>query len=246
MHQRHIPDLNLPYWVALCAASVFGANMGDFFAHNLELGHLGGLPILAMALVFTLFAGRLDQKPRKGYYWAAIVIIRTAATNCADLANVDFHLPVAWLMAGLALALVVAATASYFLGARSRKIRILRVDAGYWVSMFLAGTLGTVIGDFFSFDLHLGDAKSSVILRTILAVLFLVGCRGLLLALPFYWLTVVWIRATGTVVGDYFAGDDVLGLPISTLVTGAIFVLIVLLWRDPRRPDQSVRSSHIK
>jgi hypothetical protein len=30
------------------------------------------------------------------------------------------------------------------------------VDAPYWISMFIAGALGTVIGDYRSHDLHLG------------------------------------------------------------------------------------------
>ena len=35
MQQIHVPVLGMKYWVALCVASVFGANMGDFFAHDL-------------------------------------------------------------------------------------------------------------------------------------------------------------------------------------------------------------------
>jgi uncharacterized membrane-anchored protein len=37
MQQYHVPLLGLRYWIALCLASIFGANMGDFFAHNLEV-----------------------------------------------------------------------------------------------------------------------------------------------------------------------------------------------------------------
>jgi uncharacterized membrane-anchored protein len=44
MQKCHVPLLGLRYWTALCLASVFGANMGDFFAHNLGLGHVAGLP----------------------------------------------------------------------------------------------------------------------------------------------------------------------------------------------------------
>jgi uncharacterized membrane-anchored protein len=233
MDQRHVPILGLRYWVALCAASVFGANMGDYFAHDLGLGHLGGLPILALALAGTLIGARFDQAPREIYYWAAIVVIRTAATNSADLANFDLGLPSSWLIAGLALALATTIFASNSMQRLSMKGQTLRADTGYWISMFFAGTLGTVIGDFFSSDLNLGDAKSSLILGTALAFLFLEGWRGMLSAIPFYWLTVVWIRAAGTVIGDYFAGDDLLGLGTSTLITGASFVLIIWLWRDP-------------
>jgi hypothetical protein len=102
--------------------------------------------------------------------------------------------------------------------------------------MFLAGTLGTVIGDFFSFILQFG-AMASLALSAGLAV-FLAGSRGLLSALPFYWLTVVWIRAAGAAVGDYFAGDDVLGLAASTLVTSAMLAGILLLWQNPAKAKE--------
>jgi uncharacterized membrane-anchored protein len=44
MQQIHLPMLGARYWAALCLASIFGANMGDFFARNLGLGHVAGLP----------------------------------------------------------------------------------------------------------------------------------------------------------------------------------------------------------
>jgi F420H(2)-dependent quinone reductase/Repeat of Unknown Function (DUF347) len=45
-------------------------------------------------------------------------------------------------------------------------------------------------------------------------------------------LAIVMIRAAGTVVGDFFAGRNVLGLPLSTLMTGLLFVGLLLLWKE--------------
>ena len=47
MNERHLPLSNARFWAALCLASIFGANLGDFFAHNIGLGHVAGLPFLA-------------------------------------------------------------------------------------------------------------------------------------------------------------------------------------------------------
>ena len=47
MQPIHLPTLGARYWTALCLASIFGANMGDFFARNVGLGHVAGLPFLA-------------------------------------------------------------------------------------------------------------------------------------------------------------------------------------------------------
>jgi uncharacterized membrane-anchored protein len=67
--------------------------MGDLFARNLGLGHVAGLPFLAIALAIVMVAARFDRVQHESYYWIAIVIVRTAATNFADFATGDMNLP---------------------------------------------------------------------------------------------------------------------------------------------------------
>src|SRR5229473_141025 len=100
--------------------------------------------------------------------------------------------------------------------------------------MFISGTLGTVIGDFCSHNMGLDDAGASILLSPIVAVLFLAGCGGRLLLLPFYWLTVVMVRAAGTAVGDFISGRNMLGLALSTFVTGVLFVALLVIWKERR------------
>ena len=98
----------------------------------------------------------------------------------------------------------------------------------------ISATLGTVIGDFCSHDMGLDDAEPSILLSPIVAVLFLAGRGGRFLLLPFYWLIVVLIRAAATAVGDFISGRNMLGLPVSTAVTGAS------LHRPPGRLEGAV------
>ena len=242
MQQIHLPTLGARYWTALCLASIFGANMGDFFAHDLGLGHVAGLPILALALLIVVVSERFDRITHQAYYWTAIIIVRTAATNFADFACGDMKLPRLLVMAGLVALLVAALLASWQFVWRRRPAKVgdggsmLRADAGYWTSMFIAGTLGTVIGDYCSHNLQLGDAWASVLLGSILAALFVTARDGLLRSLWSYWLTIVAVRAAGTVVGDLLAGRHMLGLPTSTLVTGILFVALLTVWKEPAAP----------
>ena len=113
---------------------------------------------------------------------------------------------------------------------------VLRADLGYWISMFIAGSLGTVIGDYSSHDLHLGDGGASLLLAPIVVLLFAIARNGLLRSLPYYWLTIVAVRAAGTAVGDFIASRNMLGLPLSTLVTGVMFVALLALWSEPTAP----------
>jgi uncharacterized membrane-anchored protein len=228
MQVQHVPLLGPRYWVALCMASVFGANMGDFFAGPLHLGHLRGVPILAAVLLAILLLERRNSAEHEAYYWSAIVVIRTAATNLADLAIGDLKWSWLAVMAGLAVLLVASAGFDQ----KTSQARLPATSWNYWLCMLIAGTLGTVVGDFTSFGVGLGLLKSSILLSLILAGAFYL-VRGWLRVILFYWLIVVLVRAAGTAVGDFFASKAVgLGLPLSTALTGALLVATLMLWKE--------------
>src|ERR1700681_5075411 len=246
MQQYHVPLLGLRYWIALCLASVFGANMGDFFAHNMGLGHVAGLPFLAIALAIVLILERLDRSVHEAFYWLAIIVVRTAATNLADFFSGDLRLPRLWVMASLAVLLALSVAAAWQLSWRNAANRtdarsnLLRADYGYWLAMLIAGTLGTVMGDFFSHDLHLGNAVASIVLSALLAPFLVLGARQLVWSLPLYWTTIVMVRAAGTVVGDLLAARNALGLALSTAMTGLLFIGFLISWRSSRRDTIAV------
>jgi uncharacterized membrane-anchored protein len=241
--------VGLRYWIALCLASIFGANMGDFFAHNLGLGHVAGLPFLAIALTVVFAVERFDRAVHEAYYWLAIVLVRTAATNLADFFSVDLKLAKPSVMAGLAVLLALTVSAAWQLAWRDTADKadapnnLLRADSGYWIAMLTAGTLGTVLGDYFSHDLQLGHAAASVALSVLLVPFFILGARQLLWPLPVYWATIVMIRAAGTAVGDVLAERNHLGLALSTAVTGLLFVAFLISWRGSRRGTVAVSAN---
>ncbi|MCA6109304.1 hypothetical protein [Bradyrhizobium cenepequi] len=92
-----------------------------------------------------------------------------------------------------------------------------------------------MIGDFCSPNMGLDDAGASILLSPIMAVLFLAGRGGRLLLLPFYWLAVVLISAAGTTAGDFTSGRNMLGLSVSTAVTGALLIAVLVIWREQSR-----------
>jgi uncharacterized membrane-anchored protein len=126
MQRIHLPALGARYWSALCLASIFGANMGDFCAHNLGLGHVAGLPYLLLALVIVMVAERFDHTIHQIHYWTAIIIVRTGATNFADFACGDMKLPRPMVIAGLTAVLIAVVLASWQLVWRHRTLRSRR------------------------------------------------------------------------------------------------------------------------
>lgn len=214
--------------------------MGDFFARVLGLGHIRGVPFLAIALVAVLLLERRAKAVTELYYWLAIIIVRTAATNLADLAASDMKQPRILVMGVLAV-LLIAALALW--RARSaatadpdRKLALPDTGSNYWLCMLIAGTLGTVLGDFAAGDAKLGLGYASILLSLVLAMVFYSGA-GRLQTTVFYWSTIVIVRAAGTTVADFCASNRGLGLGLrwSTALTGLVFVAALWFWRQGTR-----------
>jgi len=226
-----VPSGGARYWVALSTASIFGCNTGDAFASL--FGFVSGLPLLAAVFAAIVYFERQDPNPRQAYYWLAIVVVRTAATNLADFTAFGIGIaPAIGVLTALLLAMLVYARVPWKL--RSTKapgrIELPLTDAKYWCIMLIAGTLGTAIGDFVSFRTGFGLFGASIALSGFVAVALSAGRAGLLAVAVYYWFTIVAIRATGTAVGDLSA--KLIGLAPSTIFSGLLLMLLLSLWRD--------------
>ncbi len=226
---KTVPPVSPRYWVAISAASIFGANMGDFFAHNLHLGHVRGIPVLVLLFAGLIIAERRSARASEAYYWAVIVVLRTAATNLADFATHDLRVPYPLVIAGLAALL---------LGLAARTTRqaagLPAADGWFWATMLTAGTLGTGIGDYSADDLGLGIGIGTLVLGAILLVILALGRRVDWRTRLAYWSGIVAVRSAGTTAGDFLASRHGagLGLPLSTALSGLAFVAILLVWRS--------------
>ena len=235
MKLRHMPQVDARYWTAITLASLFGTNLGDLYAHNSGLGLLGGLPPLAALAGAVFLIEHYDQRGRELYYWLAILVLRTGATNIADYGKKH----VGWVPLGIGLlaALVVlafwSARASADEAVRTRGMP--RTGAPYWAAMLAAGVFGTFFGDMAA--KLAGKGGASLALGALLAIMLLGSQRRRWRAPLVYWTIVAVARTAGTAMGDWLAENDALpiGLPMATAITGACFALVVALW--PRRPS---------
>ena len=245
MRAGNVPRIDLRYWVAISAASVFGCNLGDFVSLYLRLGHWTGLLPLAAMFLALVIGERRSRRNSQAWYWIAVIILRTAATNVADLATHTFNIPYPWAIAVLELLQVlVILPALQPLGDNNPgAVRRPAADGWYWASLLTAGVLGTAIGDGVAEDLHLGTGIGTLALSAVMLALIGSGARSRWATKPGYWLAIIAVRVAGTTAGDWLAfGEDHtlwdglhLGLPLATMASGAIFVLILCLWR-PAEP----------
>ena len=237
MKAIHVPRIDARYWAGITMASVFGTNTGDWFAFRSGLGILGGLPILAAVVAVVCILERRDTIKHEVWYWLTIILIRTGATNIADYVCGRRFLGVNRIAFSLALAVFIAAMAVWQ-HRKNDKPGLPRTDANYWIAMLAAGVFGTAAGDAVLGSLGgpaaMGGVYASAILTAILAVLLLFGRSGRVQMLYYYWLTICVARTAGTAIADMLAENATLniGLAISTIMTGIVFVGVLVLWRS--------------
>jgi uncharacterized membrane-anchored protein len=239
MQTRHVPTINARYWAGIALASVFGTNMGDLYAHDSGLGLLGGLPVLVLLFLAIYAVERFDKRSHDAYYWLCIIIMRTGATNIADYMAGRRGMGIDRVTLSIGFAMLLAVLA-WWLGRVDRRCddtalkTVPTTDPGYWVTMLTAGVFGTVLGDLCQHQF--GENIATIGLTLLLAVTLLAYRKFAVGALAGYWLTVAVARTTGTAIGDWLAESPIanLGLPLSTVLTGATLAAVLILWPGGR------------
>jgi uncharacterized membrane-anchored protein len=230
MKRLHSPVIDARYWTAITLASIFGTNLGDFYAHETRLGIVKGIAVLAALAAIVFVLERFESKRHEAYYWLVIILIRTGATNIADYLAFRVRIPPLTLTLSL-----VALLCLFGWGTRARRgvsEALPDTNAAYWLAMLTAGVFGTVVGDIASH--WVGQEVASLGLGALLAVVLFTGRGRAAEMIALYWTTVAVARTAGTAMGDWLAENKVLhiGLPLSTLMTGCVFVAVLVFWRS--------------
>jgi uncharacterized membrane-anchored protein len=239
MKYIHAPRVDARYWTAITLASVFGTNLGDFYAHESGLGIVKGLLVVALLAAVAFLAEHFEHRRHEAYYWLVIILIRTAATNIADYLTFHVRVPPAALTLGLVglLCLFGWGTHRSFRAQGNSKRALPKTDAFYWLAMLVAGVFGTVMGDIC--EHAIGEGVASVSLTALLLGVLFAGRGRAVQMIWLYWTTVAFARTAGTAIGDWLAENKFLniGLSASTLITWIAFVGVLVLW--PRRNKEA-------
>jgi uncharacterized membrane-anchored protein len=217
------------YWIAMLAASAFGTNLGDLWGEIVFPGRFSSLAsLLALCAVSVWYDRRAAARTEAGY-WVAIVAMRAAATNLADILTHDLALGYVFVSVGLWLLTLAAARFTLPDPARGGSPR---VDGSYWAAMFVAGLFGTVAGDLIHHTIGLYTA--SVVLCAGLVGLIAVRQAAAPASVLLYWSIIMVERCAGTAVGDALASRRAvaLGVPLASLCTAAL--LVMCLWLRTR------------
>jgi uncharacterized membrane-anchored protein len=213
------------------------------------------LAFLAALFLIVTAAERLLPLRSELFYWLCILVVRAAATSIGDATVARLHLgyaPVA--IAATVVLLLLVAVQDRLAQPSLANDRLPATSGLYWLTMLVAGTLGTVLGDGVGHafgPLSIGYPASAGI-STLLLMLVLGARRSTIVPIVTnYWLAIVIVRWWGTNVGDIFNFVTSIGVSIS--VTAATMIAVIALWRggtsiehkkaDDERPDSPSSST---
>lgn len=112
----------------------------------------------------------------------------------------------------------------------------------YWATILSACTMGETAGDFLSFGLALGYARSALILIGLLALALLVEAKAKGPREYRYWITIIIMSTTGTALADFLTRTLELGYARGSALLITVFVLIYLAERFYRRSGAGAKA----
>lgn len=227
------PSLDRRYWFAISFASMCGTNLGDILIDVLRLSAVQSMGLLFLGFASLAVFERVVERESETYYWLMVLIVRAAATNIADFAIGVFK-PHDAIVVGLTAALFVAATSSLYGSSLRARYTRTSADVRYWVTMLLAGILGTIFADVLGHSfpsVEIGWPASTLLASAVLSTLLYLRFRHPWMTLASYWIAIVVVRWWGTNAGDIVA--HILSLSGSAAVTAMALMISVSTMRRP-------------
>ena len=183
----------------------------------------------SMLIIENILMNKLPQVTL--LFWIMKIAATTLGETAGDLLSMTLN--VGYAISSMILIGVFFATLSIQL--KSKKYNPLL----YWTVILSTSTAGTTMSDFMDRTLGLGYAKGSLILITILVLIFIYWHFS---GNPFsmaeiktfkvellYWTAILFSNTLGTALGDFLADDSGLGFMGGVTLIGGLLVLIILV-----------------
>jgi uncharacterized membrane-anchored protein len=227
-----VPEITVVFWVLKGLSTAMGEATSDFLVHAIDPAEavLLGFAGLVVALVLQFWMARYTAWS----YWFAVAMVGVFGTMAADVLHVGLGVPYTASTIFYALVLVVVFVSwQYTEGTLSiHSIDTPRREFFYWAAVVATFAMGTALGDFTAYTLHLGYFTSTLVFAGIIAIPA-VGFRFLRWNGVFsFWFAYVMTRPLGASIADGLGKPKALsGVGLGNgwvaLTFGAVIVVIV-------------------
>jgi uncharacterized membrane-anchored protein len=230
-----VPRVLAAFWIIKGLSTAMGESTSDYLVHALT-------PELAVVLGFVGFvvalAIQLGQRRYVAWaYWLAVVMVGIFGTMAADVVHVGLGVPYTastiFYVIVLAGVFVVWSRTEHTLSIHD--VNTTRRELFYWATVAATFAMGTALGDFTAYTLHLGYFTSALLFGLLICVPA-AGYRWLHWnSVLCFWAAYVLTRPLGASIADGLAkpkhtgglgwGDG----PVVALFGTAIVVMVIYL-----------------
>lgn len=231
-----VPQVTLMFWVIKVLATTLGETGGDALSMTLNLGYLVSTAIFLAFFVVALAAQVSVRRFHPAIYWLVVVATTTVGTTTSDY--FDRTLGLGYVKSSAILfGLVIAVLLIWrFVTGRIEfeNITDRRDETFYWLTILVANTLGTALGDFTADDLGLGFQKGALVFAALIVVVALAYFFTRIPRSTLFWSAYVLTRPLGATLGDTITkpheqGGLQLGRFTSSLVI-AVAMIVLVAW----------------
>lgn len=197
-----VPQITVMFWLIKGLSTAMGESTSDYLVHAMP-------PVLAVLLGFAAFLVAMAVQFRQGRYvawsyWLAVVMVGVFGTMAADVLHVGFGVPytASSVLYAVALAVIFVVWKRTEGTLSIHSIDTPRREAFYWATVVATFAMGTALGDFSAYTLHLGYFPSAAVFAVVVAIPA-VGFRWLRWgAVVSFWFAYVVTRPLGASLAD--------------------------------------------
>ena len=226
---RRVPEITVAFWIIKGLSTAMGEATSDYLVHAIApvVAVLLGFAGLVVALVLQFKMGRYVAWT----YWFAVAMVGIFGTMAADVLHVALGVP--YTASTILYALVLIAVFVTWQGTEKtlsiHSIDTPRREAFYWVAVMATFAMGTALGDFTAYTLHLGYFPSAVVFAVII-VIPATGYRWLRWNGVFsFWFAYIVTRPLGASIADGLGKPkNVSGLGFGDGWVALVFAAVIL------------------
>jgi len=232
-----VPGIVTAFWVVKGLSTAVGEATSDYLVRVMapELAVLLGFAGFVVALAVQFAVARYTAWA----YWFAVVMVGVFGTMAADVVHVALGVP--YTASSVLYALTLLAVFVLWRRAEGtlsiHDIDRPRREAFYWAAVVATFAMGTALGDFTAFTLHLGYAASAAVFAVAIAIPA-AGYRWLRWNAVFsFWSAYVLTRPLGASIADGLGkprsaggaglGDGAVALALAALILGMVAYLAI-------------------
>jgi uncharacterized membrane-anchored protein len=239
-----VPAVTVAFWVVKILATTVGETGGDALSMTLNLGYAISTLIFLLLFAVALTAQISTRRYHPLAYWAVVVATTTVGTTTSDF--LDRSVGLGYIASSIGeLVLVIAVLAIWKKSTGSISVDRIATrtnEVFYWMTILVANTLGTALGDFAATSTGLGFGGGAMVFAALLALTALAYKLNALSRAVAFWAAYVLTRPLGATVGDVLTkptaeGGLDLSRISSSLVILVAMVIAVSLTSLRKRPE---------